>query len=200
VRLRARAGYNSPSWRAINAPGARRAARRIALCIILRLLRVTLRYTSDRCGANQPATTYMPHGIRCTFADRSYRSPRVLFPFKEYVDAADPPRDPARLETADRVFIAPRCFAIAQVRNARGMHFGDHLRIAIARRMPAKYRAARFSLLAFAARHGTISALFFSFTTTRLSIFNRSRYLYSLFSMLRVINFYYSVPNTFHVI
>lgn len=39
--------------------------------------------------------------IRCTFADGAIAL-RVLFPFKELLG---PPRDPARLETVDRVFI-----------------------------------------------------------------------------------------------
>lgn len=115
--------------------------------------------------------------IRCTFADGCYRSPRVLFPFKEY--AADPPSRSSQIRTADRVFIAARCLVIAQVREecTSGIISGLQSRDGCRRNI---VRQGSVCLLAL----GTIPTPRFSLTT-RLSIFNRSRYLYSLFSMLR---------------
>lgn len=80
VRLRARAGYNSSSWRAVNAP---------AVSPVYNITFIT-RYFLIRCGrcdANRPAGRYTPHAFGAHSRIGAIAL-RVLFPFKEY--AADP--------------------------------------------------------------------------------------------------------------
>lgn len=119
-------------------------AQAVSPCIILRLLRFTSRYTTA--GVAPTSRPPCTRRIRCTFADRCYRFARFI-PFQGIRRRGRSLSWSSQIRTTDRVFIAVVLCDCAG-NETRKECFRNHLVVAIARRMLAKYRTTglRFPL------------------------------------------------------